>query len=172
MAFRLLGTKPLSEPMLTYNQLGPKGLKFSEILIEIQKVSFKNMFENVVWKMAPFCLGLSVLNITVSTKINGWNHRNTFPKVQTPAGAWWSLWKKGLMIEAIHVLCIPGPMLNWASSKGFSCLANGLKKSILQPQYPWFTETESIILTHDVYFLRLNPNDNFQWFSSRVNSVS
>ena len=32
--------------------IGPLGTKFSEMLIEIHTFSFKNPFENVVWKMA------------------------------------------------------------------------------------------------------------------------
>ena len=55
MAYRLAGTKPLSEPILEYCQLDPceqisvkSGSKFIYIYIFIQE----NAFENVVWKMA------------------------------------------------------------------------------------------------------------------------
>ena len=40
----------------------PLGTNFSEIFIEIHTFSFQeNVFENVVWKWQPFCLGLNVL---------------------------------------------------------------------------------------------------------------
>ena len=48
--------------------IGPLGTNFSEILIEINTFSFKNIFiqentfENVVWKIAAICLGLNMLN--------------------------------------------------------------------------------------------------------------
>ena len=42
MAYRLFGTKPLSKPMLGHCQL-ELGLKFSEIITEIQNFSFTKM---------------------------------------------------------------------------------------------------------------------------------
>ena len=41
---------------------GPFGTNFSEILIEVHTVSLKKMdFENVIWKIEEFCLGLNAL---------------------------------------------------------------------------------------------------------------
>ena len=58
MAYRLFGTKPLSEPMVPHCQLDSY---FNEILFEIQVFIQENLFENVVGKMAPFSLGLNEL---------------------------------------------------------------------------------------------------------------
>ena len=63
MACRLFSTKPLSEPMLPYCQLGPKEhISVSEIAFKIQKFSFKKMH----WKFSsakcrPCCPGLNEL---------------------------------------------------------------------------------------------------------------
>ena len=55
LACRLDGAKPLSEPMLTYCQLGTY---FSEILFDIQIFSFKKMRWNMSSeKWRPFCWG-------------------------------------------------------------------------------------------------------------------
>ena len=44
--------------------IGPLGLKFSEILIEIVRVSFKQMrLKRSSAKWRPFCLGLNVLTV-------------------------------------------------------------------------------------------------------------
>ena len=45
--------------------IGPLGASFSEIVIEIHTFSLKNVFENIVWKMAAFlsrpqCVALNV----------------------------------------------------------------------------------------------------------------
>ena len=62
MACRLVGAKPLFEPMLELIRL--LGTKFSEILIGIQKFSFKKMHSNMSsGKLRPFCLGLNVLKL-------------------------------------------------------------------------------------------------------------
>ena len=41
--------------------IGPFGINFSEILIEINKFSFKKMRLKMSGKWWPFCLGLNVL---------------------------------------------------------------------------------------------------------------
>ena len=52
MACGQVGTEPLSEPILTL-LIGPLGINFSEISIEIHAFLLKkNVLENVVWKMA------------------------------------------------------------------------------------------------------------------------
>ena len=63
MACRLFGTKPLSEPMLTYCQLGPEEhisvkfhLKFKSF--HSRKTTWKCL-SSAKWE--PFCLGLNVL---------------------------------------------------------------------------------------------------------------
>ena len=67
MACRLVGAKPLYEPMLEYR---PLGTKFSEILMTIHTFSFMKMhlkMSSVKWR--PFYLGLNVLmdGITLMT---------------------------------------------------------------------------------------------------------
>ena len=64
MACRLLGTKPLSEPMITYNELAPKEQNSVKFLIKIRTFPFTKMR----LKMPPgkwwlCCLGLNVLKI-------------------------------------------------------------------------------------------------------------
>ena len=57
MACRLLGTKPLSEPMLVYCYLEPSNTHFSEIGIEILTFPFKKIqlkMSSANWR--PFCL--------------------------------------------------------------------------------------------------------------------
>ena len=55
MTCRMVGAKPLSEPMLGLS-IGTLGTNFSEILIEILtfsvKISQEYVFESVVWEMA------------------------------------------------------------------------------------------------------------------------
>ena len=72
MACRLVGAKPLSEPVLGYCMLiKPLGTNFSETFIEIHIFSFKKMPLNVSSaKCRPFCLGLNVLTTNVK-------HHNT-----------------------------------------------------------------------------------------------
>ena len=62
MACRLLGAKPLSEPMLTYSQLGHK--KQNSVKHQSQfNVSFRKMrLKMLSGKWRSFCLGLNVLN--------------------------------------------------------------------------------------------------------------
>ena len=52
MAFRLLGTKSFSEPMLTYNELDPKEQKSMKIYRNSNIFVQENAFENVVCEMA------------------------------------------------------------------------------------------------------------------------
>ena len=60
MACRLVGAKPLSEPMLV--SIGHLGTNFSEILSEIHTFSFKKIHLKMSsGKCRPFCLGLNVL---------------------------------------------------------------------------------------------------------------
>ena len=62
MACRLVGAKPLPEPMLEILLLGPGGINFSEILIEIHIFSFRKMhFKISSGKWRPLCFGLNVL---------------------------------------------------------------------------------------------------------------
>ena len=62
MACRLVGAKPLSEPMLEYCKLDRLETNFSEILIAIHTFSFKKMHLKMSSpKRQPFCLGLNVL---------------------------------------------------------------------------------------------------------------
>ena len=61
MACGLIGTKPLSEPMLDYCQLDPCEY-FNENLINVQQFSLKELhvkMSSAKWR--PFCLGLNVL---------------------------------------------------------------------------------------------------------------
>ena len=66
MACRLVGAKPLSEPMLSAPRIlliGPLATNFSESLIEILTFSFKKMrlkVSSAKWR--PSCLGLNVLS--------------------------------------------------------------------------------------------------------------
>ena len=62
MACRLVGAKPLSEPVLEYCLIRPLGTIFSEILIKSHTFSFKKMqLKMLPAKRRPFCLGLNVL---------------------------------------------------------------------------------------------------------------
>ena len=56
MACRLLGAKPLPEPMLAYCLLSSLGTNFNEILIEIQPFSFKKMRLKMSSAKWPFIL--------------------------------------------------------------------------------------------------------------------
>ena len=58
---RLVATKPLSEQILEYYQLGTN---FSQIQIEIHIFSFNKMHLKILpAKWQPFCLGLNVLRL-------------------------------------------------------------------------------------------------------------
>ena len=61
MACCLVGTNPLSEPVLEYRYLDPWELNFSEILIEMYIYSFKKMHFKMSWNWWPFYLGINVL---------------------------------------------------------------------------------------------------------------
>ena len=61
MACRLVGAKPLCEPMLEY-LIGAWGTNFSDIVIKIRTFSFEKMhlkMSSAKWR--PFCQGLNVL---------------------------------------------------------------------------------------------------------------
>ena len=70
MACRLIGAKPLSEPLLDYGQLNPCGTNFNEIGIKIQPFSYKKMSLKVSFaKMAvifsrPQCVDASNCQLT------------------------------------------------------------------------------------------------------------
>ena len=68
MAFRLVGVKPLSEPMLEYCKLDPwerNSIKFNQnSCIFIQG----NAFENVVWKMTAILSRPQCVNIHITGK--------------------------------------------------------------------------------------------------------
>ena len=74
MACRLVGAKPLPEPMLVCILLiGPLGTNFSGMLIEIHTFSFKKIHLKMSsGKWRPFCLGLNVSNQHNSRK--GWHY--------------------------------------------------------------------------------------------------
>ena len=58
MACHLFSVKPVSQPVLGYYQLDPRGTKFGEILIIIQNFSFMKMhlkISSATWQ--PFCPG-------------------------------------------------------------------------------------------------------------------
>ena len=77
MACRLVGAKPLSEPMLEYCQLDPW-----ETSIEIHTFSFKKIhlkISSAKWR--PFYLGLNVLNVWVKYLV--WNFKDTDAKYLT-----------------------------------------------------------------------------------------
>ena len=62
MACRLVGAKPLSEPMLEYCWYWPLGTNFNEISVNICTFSFKKIhFKISSGKWHPFSLGLSML---------------------------------------------------------------------------------------------------------------
>ena len=68
MACRLVGAKPLSEPVLGILFIGPWETNFSEILIGIQTFSFKKMHLKMLSaKWRPFCLDLNVLRVCKET---------------------------------------------------------------------------------------------------------
>ena len=75
MACRLIGAKPLSEPMLEFCWIWPLGTDFSEISIGTLTFSFKKMrlkVSSAKWR--PFCLGLNVLmNHRLSCPIWYWS---------------------------------------------------------------------------------------------------
>ena len=86
MAYRLLGTKPLSEPMRPYCQLDPK----EHNSVKVRKFSFTELplkMSSAKWQ--PFCLGLNMLRYT------------------TPAARWrWlCMWQiQELVLERIPLL--------------------------------------------------------------------
>ena len=62
MAYRLDGTKPLSEPMLDILFIEPLGTNVSEISIKIQTSSFKKMqLEMLTATWHPLCLSLKFI---------------------------------------------------------------------------------------------------------------
>ena len=66
MAWWLPGTKPQSEPMLTYCQLDPWKQTSVKIIIKIHIFSFKKMYLKVLSvKWWPFCLSLKVLTVRI-----------------------------------------------------------------------------------------------------------
>ena len=52
MGCRLFGTKPISEPIMTYCQLDPRKIVEWNIIWNSKVFIQENAFENVVWKMA------------------------------------------------------------------------------------------------------------------------
>ena len=61
MACRLVGTKPLSEPMLRYIDNSNWGTNFGEILSEVYTFIKKMLLKMSSVKWWPFCLGFIVL---------------------------------------------------------------------------------------------------------------
>ena len=71
MACHLVGAKPSSKPMLWYCLIWPLVTNFIEILIEIQKFSFKKThFKLSSGKWPPFCLNLNVLILNSTKSVN------------------------------------------------------------------------------------------------------
>ena len=62
MARRLVGAKPLSEPLLGYSQLDPKDKIQWNISRNLKIFIQENAFENVIWKMAAILFWPHVLN--------------------------------------------------------------------------------------------------------------
>ena len=62
MACHLVGTKPLSAPMLPCCQLDPK----EHISVKIQKFCFKEMHVQMSSAERPFCLDLNVFRAEVT----------------------------------------------------------------------------------------------------------
>ena len=74
MACRLVGAKPLSEPMLEYCYLDSLSTNFSQILIKIHPISFKKMhvkLSSAKWQ--PFCLGFNALSCSNICQIWMWS---------------------------------------------------------------------------------------------------
>ena len=66
MAWRLIGTKPFSEPMLPYYQLDTKEHISVKFYLKFKSFQSWKRVENVVGEMATICLGLDVLIIMTS----------------------------------------------------------------------------------------------------------
>ena len=62
MACRLLGAKPLPEPMMDYYSLNPWEQISVKRESKYEDVHWKNAFENVVWKYGQFCLDINLIN--------------------------------------------------------------------------------------------------------------
>ena len=60
MACRLVGAKLLSEPMLEYFTSEIRKKRQWNLNRNLYIFIQENAFENVVWKMVAFCLGLNV----------------------------------------------------------------------------------------------------------------
>ena len=139
MACRLVGAKPLSEPMLECCQLDPK---------EHISVKFKSKFEifhsrkctwKCCWKWLPFCLGLNVLSNFHTTIIKNrtcWTHGSGF--IFTGHNHWkstknflnykWNIFSFWLFLKAWLIHC--GLVLTWTSvniGSGNSLLSDGTK---------------------------------------------
>ena len=71
MAYRLVGAKPLSEPINAgILFIRPVGTNFSEILIEILTISPQKMcLKRSFAKCPPFCLGLVLLNLMLFFRV-------------------------------------------------------------------------------------------------------
>ena len=81
---RLIGAKPLSEPMLKYWWLDQKKTIFSEILIETHTSSFKKIHLKMPsgkWRI--FCLGLNVL-ILIPVWTSNHNHHKVWDEITYP----------------------------------------------------------------------------------------
>ena len=78
MACCLCGTKPSSEPVLTFCENEPLATKFSEILFEILRFSFKKMNSKMCSaNRQPFCLGLNVLKQVPTSIFNFIGYNNS-----------------------------------------------------------------------------------------------
>ena len=73
MACRLFGTKPLSEPMMTYCQLDPKEYISMKYYLNCKRFSFKKMHLNISSrKWWSFCLSFNVLTLRVESHWPFW----------------------------------------------------------------------------------------------------
>ena len=141
MACRLLGAKPLSEPMLEYCQLDPcnklhRNLnRNSNIFIE------EDALEIVVWKRRPFCLGLNVLNALYITNI----HMGNF--------VWMKLW-----ITFKNFVCkVTYMTINWQS---VNCVFNKKNpweaRRIWTHLFDWFIVERNLMRSSRMNTIALN----------------
>ena len=62
MACHLFGTKPLSEPMMTYCQLDPKENISMNYYLKFKVFIQQNAFENIIWEMADILFQSQCVN--------------------------------------------------------------------------------------------------------------
>ena len=113
MAWCLFGAKPLSESMTIYCQFYPKEHISMKYFFEIQKFSFMKMYlktSSAKWR--PYCLGLTLLNITGTCPkgqcVNTGNVcGETITLVSKPHRGWTTKWWRHQMetFSALLAIC-------------------------------------------------------------------